>query len=74
MDGTGRCKRNDVLRRFKASNATVLLAGKRTLKRSVTVNGTNQILIMRPDPEPGVEPGDDAAGRGPLPLAGFRCR
>lgn len=42
----GTRKRNDVVRRFEASDATVLLAGTGTLNRGVTVNGANHVLIL----------------------------
>ncbi|MFC2037486.1 helicase-related protein, partial [Chloroflexota bacterium] len=46
VDGVGTRKRNDVVRRFEASDATVLLAGTGTLNRGVTVNGANHVLIL----------------------------
>ena len=46
MDGVDTRKRNDVVRRFEASSATVLLAGTGTLNRGVTVNGANHVIIM----------------------------
>jgi hypothetical protein len=60
---------NDVVRRFEASDATVLLAETGALNRGATVNGANHALRMRPDPEPGVESRDDATRRGSLPPA-----
>ena len=46
LDGVDTRKRNDVVRRFEASSATVLLAGTGTLNRGVTVNGANHVIIM----------------------------
>jgi superfamily II DNA/RNA helicase len=46
VDGVGTRKRNDVVHRFEASDATVLLAGTGTLNRGVTVNGANHVLIL----------------------------
>ena len=47
IDSTvGTRRRNDVVRRFEASDATVLLAGMGTLNRGVTVNGANHVLIL----------------------------
>ena len=47
IDSTvGTRRRNDVVRRFEASDATVLLAGTGTLNRGVTVNGANHVLIL----------------------------
>jgi hypothetical protein len=46
VDGMSTQKRNDVLRRFEASDATVLLAGTGTLNRGATVNGANHVLIL----------------------------
>ena len=46
MDGVDTKHRNDVVRRFEASNATVLLAGTGTLNRGVTVNGANHVIIL----------------------------
>jgi len=46
VDGVGTRKRNDVVRRFEASDATVLLAWTGTLNRGVTVNGANHVLIL----------------------------
>ena len=46
MDGVSTAKRNDVIRRFEASSATVLLAGTGTLNRGVTVNGANHVVIL----------------------------
>jgi len=46
MDGVSTARRNDVIRRFEASNATVLLAGTGTLNRGVTVNGANHVVIL----------------------------
>jgi len=44
--GVGTRKRNDVVRAFETSDATVLLAGTGTLNRGVTVNGANHVLIL----------------------------
>jgi superfamily II DNA/RNA helicase len=46
MDGVVPKRRNDIIRRFEASGATVLLAGTGTLNRGVTVNGANHVLIL----------------------------
>ena len=46
VDGVSTRKRNDVVRRFEASDATVLLAGTGTLNRGVTVNGANHVLVL----------------------------
>ncbi len=46
IDGVSTQKRNHVVRRFEASDATVLLAGTGTLNRGVTVNGANHVLIL----------------------------
>ena len=46
MDGVDTKRRNDVVRRFEAGSATVLLAGTGTLNRGVTVNGANHVLIL----------------------------
>jgi hypothetical protein len=46
IDGVSTQKRNEVVRRFEASDATVLLAGTGTLNRGVTVNGANHVLIL----------------------------
>jgi hypothetical protein len=46
IDGVGTRRRNDVVRQFEASSATVLLAGTGTLNRGVTVNGANHVLIL----------------------------
>jgi SNF2 family DNA or RNA helicase len=46
IDGVDTKRRNDVVRRFEASDATVLLAGTGTLNRGVTVNGANHVLIL----------------------------
>jgi hypothetical protein len=46
VEGVSTRKRNDVVRRFEASDATVLLAGTGTLNRGVTVNGANHVLIL----------------------------
>ncbi len=46
MDGVATARRNDVIRRFEAGSATVLLAGTGTLNRGVTVNGANHVVIL----------------------------
>ena len=46
LEGVETRRRNDVVRRFEASSATVLLAGTGTLNRGVTVNGANHVIIL----------------------------